>query len=188
MVLNPTIDLYYQYQAYRWYLILPLICIINTKHRWYLILPLICIINTRHRWYLILPLICIISTLHDLSKVNIYKYISILYPSVTFVPAFYWVVLSKTVSDNVFFFCAGKVDVPRNARAITISEAADEVENFFVIFLSEWPAMLGSWTENVVLLRHFFKVLMMYNYWVWAQSRRLKLSIWVVMFLESVFF
>ena len=38
--------------------------------------------------------------------------------------------------------------------------------------------MYGSWTENVVLWRNFWgfisdleNVLMMYNYWVWAQSR-----------------
>ena len=44
--------------------------------------------------------------------------------------------------------------------------------------------MYGSWTENVVLWRHFLgfiwdvlNVLMMYNYWVWAQSKRSQ-SLW----------
>ena len=53
--------------------------------------------------------------------------------------------------------------------------------------------MYGSSTENVVMWRNFLrflktkKVLMMYNYQVWAQSRRLKSSIWAVTLWESIF-
>ena len=53
--------------------------------------------------------------------------------------------------------------------------------------------MYGGSTENVVMWRNFLgffktkKVLMMYNYQVWAQSRHLKSSIWVVTLWESIF-
>ena len=51
-----------------------------------------------------------------------------------------------------------------------------------------------SWTENVELWRIFlgfiwdiWNVLMIYNYWVWAQIRRSKSSLGVT-FRESIFF
>ena len=54
--------------------------------------------------------------------------------------------------------------------------------------------MYGSWTETKVMWRKFLgffwdikNVLMMYNYWVWAQSRRSKSSIWLVSIWELVF-
>ena len=54
--------------------------------------------------------------------------------------------------------------------------------------------MCGSWTENVARRKKNFgfiwdrwNVLMMYNYWVWAQSRRSKSYIWVVTFRDSIF-
>ena len=54
--------------------------------------------------------------------------------------------------------------------------------------------MCGSWTENVVLRKKIlgfiwdiWNVLMMYNYWVWAQSRRSKSYIWIITFRDSIF-
>ena len=53
--------------------------------------------------------------------------------------------------------------------------------------------MYGSSAENVVMWRNFLrflktkKVLMMYNYQVWAQSRRLKSSFLAVTLWESIF-
>ena len=56
----------------------------------------------------------------------------------------------------------------------------------------EWPAMYGSWTENVVLWRNFrihlrqIKRFYYVNYWVSAQNQRSKSFIWVVTYIKNV--